>query len=60
MSYELILDAIRSGKITNADIARHAGIPLEQCGKMLREMRDDKLLVSLTRGKWMERVGKWK
>ena len=59
-SYDLILQAIRSGKITNADIARHAGIPLEKTGMLLRQMRDDGLLVSLTRGKWMERVGKWK
>jgi predicted transcriptional regulator len=58
--YEQILSAIRQGKITNADIARHAGIPLEKTGMLLRQMRDDGLIVSLTRGKWAERVAKWK
>lgn len=58
--YDLILTAIRSGKITNADIAKATGIPLEKTGMLLRQMRDDGLLVSLTRGKWAERVAKWR
>jgi bacterioferritin-associated ferredoxin len=37
--YESILTAIRSGKITNADIAKATGIPLEKCGALLRQMR---------------------
>jgi predicted transcriptional regulator len=57
--YESILTAIRQGNITNADIAKATGIPLEKTGMLLRQMRDDGLVVSLTRGKWMERVAKW-
>jgi hypothetical protein len=52
MSYEVILSAIRSGKITNADIAKATGIPLEKTGMLLRQMRDDGLVHSPTRGKW--------
>lgn len=57
--YEAILTAIRKGNITNAQIAKAAGIPLEKCGVMLRKMRDDGLLIQINRGKWTIRPIKW-
>jgi len=59
MNYDLIIQAIRSGKITNADIAKAAGIPLEKCGRLLRQMRDDRLIESPIRGKWTIRPTSW-
>lgn len=50
--YDQILDAIRRGNITNGDISKATGIPLEKCGKLLRQMRDEGILISLNRGKW--------
>jgi predicted Rossmann fold nucleotide-binding protein DprA/Smf involved in DNA uptake len=57
--YEQILSAIRSGKITNADIAKATGIPLEKTGMLLRQMRDDGVLLSINRGKWTIRPTPW-
>jgi DNA-binding IclR family transcriptional regulator len=57
--YESILTAIRQGNITNADIAKATGIPLEKTGMLLRQMRDDGVLLSINRGKWTIRPTPW-
>lgn len=49
---EAILDAIRRGNMTNAQIAKATGLPLEKCGKLLRQMRDEGILLAINRGKW--------
>lgn len=57
--YESILTAIRTGNITNGDISKATGIPLEKCGTILRQMRDEGILLPLNRGKWTIRPNKW-
>lgn len=57
--YDLILDAIRKGNITNIAIARHCGLPVEKCSAIIWRMRDDGLLIPITRGKWTIRPIKW-
>lgn len=54
-----ILEAIRKGNMTNAQIAKAAGIPLEKCGAMLRKMRDEGMIIPINRGKWTIRPIKW-
>ena len=58
--YDTILDAIRRGNISNGDISKYTGIPLEKCGYLLRQMRDEGILLSLTRGKFTISPKTWK
>lgn len=50
--YDTILQAIRQGNISNGDISKATGIPLEKCGTLLRKMRDEGILMNINRGKY--------
>ena len=58
--YDTILQAIRQGNISNGDISKATGIPLEKCGTLLRKMRDEGVLMNINRGKYTIRPNNWK